>query len=99
MLIIEKEYCTGCKLCEKNCPAGAIKVIGRKANINSGICNDCYRCIYVCPTSAIKQETSIKEKVTFSNKNDLVGLLSLLSDLKKELSKIEVSLNAIERKK
>ena len=94
MLIVDNRYCTGCKLCEKICPAGAMKVIGGKANINS-----CYRCVYVCPNSAIKQEIKFKEKVTVSNKEDLAELSRILDNLEKKLGKIEESLSRVESKR
>ena len=96
MLIIEKEYCTGCKLCEKNCPTGAIRVIGRKAKINSNICDDCYRCVYICPTTAIKETALLKGKTSFPNKGDSKELSGELIYLKKKLSRIEKILSKIE---
>ena len=59
MLVVDDKYCTGCKVCEKNCPTGAIKVFGRKARIDNNLCNECYRCVYACPSSAIKQKTEV----------------------------------------
>ena len=68
MLIVDNRHCTGCKLCEKICPTGAIKVTGGKAKINCNICNNCYQCVYICPNSAIKQETKFKKKLLFQIK-------------------------------
>jgi len=99
MLIVDNRYCTGCKLCVKNCPTGAIKVVGGKANINSNICNSCYQCVYICSNAAIKQETKFKEKVTVSNKEDLAGLSRILERLEKKLGKIEERLRRVESKR
>ncbi|HUS49868.1 MAG TPA: 4Fe-4S binding protein [Candidatus Paceibacterota bacterium] len=99
MLIVDNKHCTGCKLCEKDCPTGAMKVIGGKAKINCNICNNCYQCVYVCPNSAIKQETKFKEKVTVSNKEDLAELSIILGYLEKKLGKIEESLSRVESKR
>jgi ferredoxin-type protein NapH len=47
--------CIGCKLCEKACPAEAIKVSkeDHKAKIDTKLCHQCYNCTLVCPKEAI----------------------------------------------
>lgn len=48
-----KNGCIGCKICEKKCPAGAIKVSDFHASINYELCNGCGECVKVCPVKAI----------------------------------------------
>jgi len=55
MLTVNRGLCSGCKLCVKKCPTGAIKVSGGKARIDNSFCNQCFLCIYACPGSAINQ--------------------------------------------
>lgn len=50
-VIIEK--CTGCGLCVKACPFGAIKVVGKKAIIDFHKCNLCGACVDACKLKAI----------------------------------------------
>ena len=45
---VDEEKCTGCKLCEKVCPAGAVKMAANLALIDSDRCIDCQRCIDRC---------------------------------------------------
>ncbi|MFZ5650889.1 MAG: 4Fe-4S binding protein [Bacillota bacterium] len=47
MIEVDAEKCRGCGICEKNCPAGAISVIDRKAAIDEK-CVKCGVCIRVC---------------------------------------------------
>ncbi|MFA5096856.1 MAG: 4Fe-4S binding protein, partial [Candidatus Omnitrophota bacterium] len=42
-IIIEK--CTGCSLCVKACPFGAIKIADKKAVIDLNKCNLCGACV------------------------------------------------------
>lgn len=52
--IVLTDKCIGCKICEKNCPSGAIKVNeNKKAFINKTICHQCSNCKDVCPVEAI----------------------------------------------
>ena len=45
--------CIGCKKCEKNCEAGAIKVVDFCAAINPSLCNGCGKCADNCPRHCI----------------------------------------------
>ncbi len=46
--------CLGCKICEKNCPNGAIKVSDNVAHIDFEICDHCGVCAEKCPKKIIK---------------------------------------------
>jgi len=50
---IADEHCTGCQICAKSCPANTIKMKDNKPywKIN---CEDCNRCINICPEKAIQ---------------------------------------------
>ena len=45
---VDEEKCSGCKLCESVCPAGAIEMEANVAMIDSDRCIDCQRCIDRC---------------------------------------------------
>lgn len=51
-----EENCVGCKLCEKACKMGAIKVLEDKAHIDSEKCILCGACIAACRKDALKAE-------------------------------------------
>jgi len=58
-IILDK--CTGCTLCVKVCPFGAIKIVDKKAIIDLDKCNLCGACADVCKFQAIiieKKEVS-----------------------------------------
>lgn len=50
---IADEHCTACGLCEKTCPAKAIRMSDKKPYWTSR-CEDCNRCINICPEKAIQ---------------------------------------------
>lgn len=50
-----KETCSGCGLCVKACPFGAIEIVEGKAQINDA-CTLCTVCVRVCPHKSITIE-------------------------------------------
>lgn len=46
--------CIACKMCEKVCPTGAIKVNDNIAHIDYSLCNNCGECARVCPVKVIQ---------------------------------------------
>lgn len=63
-VILEK--CTGCKLCVRACPFGAIEVVNKKAVIDLAKCNLCGACADSCKFEAIliTKEASAKKDLT-----------------------------------
>ncbi len=53
-----KQYCSvgclGCKMCEKVCPVGAVKVTDNFASIDFSLCINCGECARKCPKNVIK---------------------------------------------
>ncbi len=58
---VNKEKCTGCKICVDVCPAGAIDINSQgKAQINEN-CTLCRLCVKECPENAIEVIEEKKE--------------------------------------
>ena len=55
-IIVDDSVCTGCSLCYKYCPDGAISMSSKKAVIDGRFCKGCGICIRICPADAIKTE-------------------------------------------
>ena len=69
---VDEEKCTGCKLCEPICPAGAIVMVEKKATIDVDRCIDCQRCIDRCKKeNAISRVPRPTEVVRFVDHTDL----------------------------
>ena len=52
-LAICQAGCIGCRLCEKNCEAGAITVTNFLAHIDADKCTECGVCVEKCPRKII----------------------------------------------
>jgi ferredoxin len=52
------ERCTGCGVCAENCPAEAIRIENRRAQMDLGRCIRCYCCHEFCPQHAIELRRS-----------------------------------------
>lgn len=50
-----KNGCIGCKLCEKKCPEGAVKVVNNLAVIDYDKCTSCGVCADTCPSKVIRK--------------------------------------------
>jgi flavodoxin/ferredoxin len=48
----EKNGCSLCTLCEKECPTGAF--IANKGTVNKQLCIHCMHCVYICPDKVIR---------------------------------------------
>lgn len=59
MLIIDKELCTGCGICESSCPFGAINVVDGCAVVGDG-CTLCGTCVEGCDAGALRIEGAEK---------------------------------------
>lgn len=46
--------CIGCGICEKNCPAQAIRVSDNLSVIDESLCLSCGMCAVLCPRKAIR---------------------------------------------
>lgn len=52
---VDEEVCSGCGLCEKMCPYGALALDGleRVMTVNRALCKGCGACAGICPSGAI----------------------------------------------
>ncbi len=50
---IKKKKCHGCSECIRHCPAEAIKLVNKKAEIDSKLCIGCGECIIRCAFNAV----------------------------------------------
>ena len=63
--------CTGCTLCVRSCPFGAISMANKKAVIDMGKCTLCGACVAVCKFGAIEIKKDSAEKKDLSAYRDV----------------------------
>lgn len=69
---VDEKKCTGCKLCESVCPAGAIEMAGNLATIDSERCIDCQCCIDRCNReNAISRQPRPEPVLRFVDHSDI----------------------------
>lgn len=51
---VDEERCIKCRVCEKNCPVGAIHLVEHHIKIQNEKCISCMRCVNYCPKNAFK---------------------------------------------
>jgi ferredoxin-type protein NapH len=54
---IEKERCTGCNICARDCMCGAITMVDKIAVIDQLSCMSCHECVDVCDWNALAWTT------------------------------------------
>ncbi len=65
------DKCTGCTLCVKTCPFGAIHIAERKAVIDMAKCTLCGSCVAACKFAAIELKQDSGPKKDFSQYKDV----------------------------
>jgi len=52
---VDEEFCSGCGLCEKMCPYGALSLAESEGVmvVNQALCKGCGSCAVICPSEAI----------------------------------------------
>ncbi|MFB3881824.1 MAG: FAD-binding protein [Armatimonadota bacterium] len=100
------DNCTGCKLCLRACPYGAIEIIEGKARFNDN-CTQCGACASACKFGAIVLETSYTPDVDVTQYRGVWviaehlhgafrrGTLELLGEGRRLADKLGVELSAV----
>jgi uncharacterized Fe-S center protein len=87
-----KESCKGCGQCIVRCPAGAIRVKGRKASIDPEKCVGCGECNVACPNASIdlgdwNEYASVQERIVeycygiLKDKKGKTGYMTFIMDV------------------
>jgi NAD-dependent dihydropyrimidine dehydrogenase PreA subunit len=69
-VVIDLELCTGCGVCVKKCPYGAVDLTDKKALINER-CTSCGACIESCPVEAIASDLPPRAEVDPASYRDV----------------------------
>jgi len=94
LIIVDKEKCTGCGICEKACPFGAIKIVEKIAVIGDE-CTLCGACVDQCNLKAITIQRKKFKDVDLSQYQD-VWIVAEIKDNKVRNVSFELLGKAIE---
>lgn len=50
---INREKCTGCGMCKRDCPANNLVLVNKKAEVKTQSCIMCGHCVAICPKAAV----------------------------------------------
>jgi len=67
--VLKKDMCVGCGICEGICPAKAIVIKNKKAQIDRSACIRCFCCQEFCPKSALKVQRTFIAQIFHREKN------------------------------
>lgn len=56
LAVVDRDKCTGCKICQKVCPTEAIRVREHKSQVDQTYCTGCGACEQRCPVYAITMQ-------------------------------------------
>ncbi|MBY9009217.1 MAG: electron transfer flavoprotein subunit alpha [Candidatus Lokiarchaeota archaeon] len=79
MITVDKEKCTGCGLCEKSCPFGAIIIVEKIAVIGDE-CTLCGACVEQCNLKAISIQRKKLKDVDLSKYQDVWIVVEIRDD-------------------
>ena len=76
---IDKNKCTGCRLCIRECPVEAISLKQGKAEIDMDKCIRCGKCHDICPQEAVRHDS---EKIPIEVEENLKKIKKLMENFK-----------------
>jgi len=85
LITVDKEKCTGCGLCEKACPFGAIKIMEKIAVIGDE-CTLCGACVDQCSLKAISIQRKKLKDVDLSQYQDVWIVAEIKDDKVRNVS-------------
>lgn len=86
MISIDYKKCTGCEICISNFEGFCINSKSGSPVIDYEICNQCQKCIALCPNQAILMNNVIPQKINGLDKigyDDLISLLKFRCSVKR----------------
>ena len=92
MIRIEKERCTGCGICIRKCPFGALKM-EEGVPVVSDSCLGCNACANECPAGAIRKDEESLKAEDIGTYHD-VFVLAELEPLSGKVQKVTLELIA-----